>query len=181
MMKKIFMTMVAAMVAMTMNAQVYVGGSVGFGSAKLGSGDSESTYKIAPEVGYNLNDQWAVGVGIGYQKGTCNFGHLDFNPGKTEVFVVNPYVRYTFLESDIVKLFMDGELGFASYKDAGSAFQVGVCPGIALKASEKISLVAHIGFAGFETYSPKGDGDSSNAFGINFDNSNIMLGVYYNF
>ena len=173
--------MVAAMVAMTMNAQVYVGGSVGFGSAKLGSGDSESTYKIAPEVGYNLNDQWAVGLVLGYQKGSCNFGHLDFNPGKTEVFVASPYVRYTFFEADMVNLFMDGMIGFASYKDAGSAFQVGVCPGIALKATDQISLVAHLGFGGFETYSPKGGGDSSNAFGINFDNNSIMLGVYYNF
>ena len=180
-MKKVFMTMVAAMVAMTMNAQIYVGGSVGFGSAKLGGGDSESTYKIVPEVGYNLNEQWAIGVMVGYQKGSCDFGNLDFNPGKTEVFAVNPYVRYTFFESDMVNLFLDGGIGFASYKDAGSAFQVGIRPGIALKPCEEISLVAHLGFGGFETYSPKGDGDSSNAFGINFDNSNIMLGVYYNF
>ena len=180
-MKKILMTMVAAFAAVSMNAQVYVGGSVGFGSAKMGGGDSESTYKIIPEIGYNLNDQWAVGIALGYQKGTCNFGNLDFNPGKREAFSVNPYARYTFLKSDMVNLFVDGGVGFASIKDTGSAFQVGLHPGIALNASEKISLVAHLGFVGFETFSPKGDGESSNAFGLNFDNANIMLGVYYNF
>ena len=180
-MKKILMTIVAVFAAMNMNAQVYVGGSVGFGSAKMGSGDSESTYKIVPEIGYNLNDEWAIGVALGYQKGTCNFGEFDFNPGKTEVFMVNPYARYTFLESDMVNVFFDGGLGFASYKDLGSAFQVGIRPGIALKASDKISLVAHVGFVGFETYSPKGDGDSSNAFGLNLDGNNITFGVYYNF
>ena len=83
-MKKILMTMVAVFAAMNMNAQVYVGGSVGFGSAKMGSGDSESTYKILPEIGYNLNSEWAIGVALGYQKGTCNFGDFDFNPGKTQ-------------------------------------------------------------------------------------------------
>ena len=175
------MTIVAVFAAMNMNAQFYVGGSVGFGSAKLGGGDSESTYKIVPEVGYNLNDQWAIGVALGYQKGSCNFGNLDFNPGKVEVFAVSPYARYTFMESDMVNVFVDGGLTFASYKDAGSAFQVGLRPGIALKASDAISLVAHVGFVGFETYSPKGDGESSNAFGLNFDNANIMFGVYYNF
>ena len=175
------MTIVAVFAAMNMNAQFYVGGSVGFGSAKLGGGDSESTYKIVPEVGYNLNDQWAIGVALGYQKGSCNFGNLDFNPGKVEVFAVSPYARYTFMESDMVNVFVDGGLTFASYKDAGSAFQAGLRPGIALKASDAISLVAHVGFVGFETYSPKGDGESSNAFGLNLDNNNIMFGVYYNF
>lgn len=179
-MKKILMSMVAVLTAMNVNAQVYVGGSVGFGSAKMGGGDSESTYKIIPEIGYNLNDQWAIGVGVGYQKGTCNFGNLDFNPGKTETFMVSPYARYTFMKSDMVNLFVDGGLGFASIKDTGSVFQAGLRPGIALNASEKISLVAHIGFVGFETFSPKGDGKSSNAFGLNFDNANIMFGVYYN-
>lgn len=180
-MKKLMMMIVALVAAMNVNAQVYVGGSVGFGSVKAGGGSDESTYKIVPEIGYNLNDEWAIGVGIGYQKGTCNFGNFSFTPSKAEVFVVNPYARYTFMKTGMVNLFMDGGLGFASYKDAGSAFQIGISPGIALKATDKISLVAHVGFVGFETYSPKGDGESSNAFGLNLDGNNIMFGVYYNF
>jgi len=40
--------------------------------------------------------------------------------------------------------------------------------------------VAHVGFVGFETFSPK-NGDSSNAFGLNLDGNNILFGVYYNF
>ena len=180
-MKKILMTLVAAAMAVSVNAQIYVGGSVGVGSVKFGSDDAETTYKFMPEIGYNINQDWAIGVALGYQKGTCNFGEFDFNPGKTEVFMVNPYARYTFLDSDMVNVFIDGGIGFASYKDLGSAFQAGLRPGIALKASDKISLVAHVGFVGFETFSPKGDGDSSNAFGLNLDNNNIMFGVYYNF
>ena len=179
-MKKFMMLIVSLAAAMNLNAQVYVGGSVGFGSVEAGGGGSESTYKIVPEIGYNLNSEWAVGVGLGYQKGVCNFGNLNFTPSKTEVFVVNPYIRYTFLNSNMVNVFFDGGLGFASYKDAGSAFQAGISPGVALKASDKISFVAHIGFVGFETYSPKGDGASSNAFGVNLDGNNITFGIYYN-
>jgi opacity protein-like surface antigen len=179
-MKKILMTMVAVFAAMNMNAQVYVGGSVGFGSVKSGSHSSESTYKIVPEIGYNLNDQWAIGVGLGYQKGNCDFGNLDFAFNTQEIFTVSPYARYTFINSNLVNVFVDGGLGFASVKDGGSFFQAGVRPGIALKASDKISLVAHVGFVGFETFSPK-NGDSSNAFGLNLDGNNILFGVYYNF
>ncbi|MCR4583876.1 MAG: porin family protein [Prevotella sp.] len=183
-MKKILMTLVAVAMATTMNAQWYVGGSVGFGSVKVAGGSSESTYKVIPEVGYNINDNWAVGVALGYQKGTCSFGNslLDFtNFNTAEVFAVSPYARYTFVNSDLVNVFIDGALDFGSIKDAGTTFQVGLRPGIALKASDKISLVAHIGFVGFNTFSPKGDGKSSNAFGLSLDNSTASFGVYYNF
>ena len=99
-MKKILMTMVAAFAAVSMQAQVYVGGSFAIEawSSQKNAGDrSETAFKIMPEIGYNLNDQWAVGIALGYQKGTCNFGNLDFNPGKREAFSVNPCTLH-FLE-----------------------------------------------------------------------------------
>ena len=64
-MKKIFMTLVAVCFAATMNAQVYVGGSLGFNawSSQENAGDrSETTFKIMPEIGYNINDSWAIGT-----------------------------------------------------------------------------------------------------------------------
>ena len=74
-MKKLLMTLVASVaIAVSANAQVFVGGSVGFGSVKVAGGDSEVTYKIVPEVGYNFNKNWAIGLKIGYQKGACNSG-----------------------------------------------------------------------------------------------------------
>ena len=57
-MKKILMTMAAAFVAVTMSAQVYLGGSIGVGSVKLGNADAETQFKIVPEFGYNINDAW---------------------------------------------------------------------------------------------------------------------------
>ena len=69
-MKKIFMTLAAVCFAATMNAQVYVGGSLGFNawSSQENAGDrSETTFKIMPEIGYNINDSWAIGTVIGYE------------------------------------------------------------------------------------------------------------------
>ena len=180
-MKKIMMTLAAVAMAATMNAQVYVGGSLGFGSVK--HGDSESTYKIIPEIGYNLNDQWAVGVKVGYQKGDASFGNGEKSISQdvtTETFSVSPYARYTFLNTDMVNLFVDGGVDFQSVKDHGTVFGVGLRPGVALKASDKVSFVAHFGFVGYENFSPKGDGDSSNAFGLDLSN-NVSFGIYYNF
>ena len=116
-MKKLLMTLVASVaIAVSANAQVFVGGSVGFGSVKVAGNDSEVTYKIVPEVGYNFNKNWAIGLKIGYQKGACNL--VDENIAQdvnTKVFTVAPYGRYTFVHSKYVNVFIDLGLGFASY------------------------------------------------------------------
>ena len=64
-MKKIFAIALVAMMTMTANAQVYVGGGIGFASESY-DGDSETVWSIMPEIGYNLNEDWAVGVVVGY-------------------------------------------------------------------------------------------------------------------
>ena len=69
-MKKILMTIAAVFAAVSMNAQVYVGGSLAFeswSSQKLAGDKSETVFKLLPEIGYNLSDEWAIGTVIGYQ------------------------------------------------------------------------------------------------------------------
>lgn len=181
-MKKIFMTLVATAMAVSMNAQVYVGGSVGVGSVKLGSADAETTYKFVPEVGYSFNSDWAVGVALGYQKGLCSLGNGSYGQDvSTELLQVSPYVRYTAAKSKLVNVFVDGGVGFGSYKDLGTQFQIGLRPGLAVNLSENVSFVTHVGFIGFESFSPKGDGDSSNTVGVDLDGNNITFGLYFNF
>ena len=68
-MKKVLMTLAVAFVAVAANAQVYVGGNVGIASSKSGNGDNVTTYKVLPEVGYNINKtgqlvQLSVGVKV---------------------------------------------------------------------------------------------------------------------
>ena len=188
-MKKLLMTLVASVaIAVSANAQVFVGGSVGFGSVKVAGNDSEVTYKIVPEVGYNFNKNWAIGLKIGYQKGACNLVDDVFAQGEviaqdvnTKVFKVAPYGRYTFVHSKYVNVFIDLGLGFASYTDMGTQFDLGVTPGVAVNLSDKLSFVSHIGFAGFKTFSPKGDDKSSSKFGLDVDQNNLTFGLYYNF
>ena len=54
-MKKILMTLAAVAMAATMNAQGYIGGTMGIGSLKVGDADAETSYKFLPEIGYNIN------------------------------------------------------------------------------------------------------------------------------
>jgi hypothetical protein len=60
-MKKIMMTLVAVAMATTMNAQVYVGGGVGL-AVESYDGESNTVWSILPEIGYNINEKWAVGT-----------------------------------------------------------------------------------------------------------------------
>ncbi|MBQ1393585.1 MAG: outer membrane beta-barrel protein, partial [Lachnospiraceae bacterium] len=102
-MKKVMMTLVAAMITVAASAQVYVGGSLGIGSVKLGGNDAKTSFKIVPEIGYNINDEWAVGLAIGYQQGECKLGKADYlQETEMKLFGVNPYVRNTFLRTKYV-------------------------------------------------------------------------------
>ena len=181
-MKKVMMTLVAAMITVAASAQGYVGGSLGIGSVKLGANDAKTSFKIVPEIGYNINDEWAVGLAIGYQQGECKLGKADYlQETEMKLFGVNPYVRNTFLRTKYVNVFVDGGLTYQTIKDFGSDFQIGLKPGVAVNFNDKLSFVAHIGFIGYETFSPKGDGKSSNTVGVDLDGNNITFGLYWNF
>ena len=94
-MKKVLMTLAVAFVAVAANAQVYVGGNVGIASSKIGNGDNVTTYKVLPEVGYNINKDWAVGTTLGWGKGTP----VNIEGESRNYFTVQPYARYTFVHS----------------------------------------------------------------------------------
>lgn len=176
------MTLAVALVAVCANAQVYLGGNVGIANVDNGGKDDDVTvYSLLPEIGYKFNDNWAAGVMFGWSKGSLSYegGEL-YSSGITHTFEFNPYARYTFLHSKLINVFCDGGFGYKHYNGAGDQWSIGLKPGVELKL-DKFSLVAHVGFIG---YQKKDNGDrrhDSNVWGMDFDGNNISLGVYYNF
>lgn len=182
-MKKFFTTLAAAVVAVSVNAQVYVGGNVGIASIDNGD-DSETVYSLLPEVGYNFNKDWAVGAQFGWSKGNLYSEAGDLALGDvslTHTFEFNPYVRYTFVHTKLVDVFCDGSLGYKHYNNSGDQYSIGFKPGIALNLNENFSLVARVGFAGYQTFNPKGDGDNTDVWGLDFDGNHIQLGINFKF
>lgn len=58
---------VMAVAAISANAQVYVGGGVGFNVVKVTSDSKNATsYTFLPEIGYKLNDKVDFGAEIGF-------------------------------------------------------------------------------------------------------------------
>ncbi|MBO4426877.1 MAG: hypothetical protein J5771_00130 [Bacteroidales bacterium] len=140
-MKKFFTVIVAAFVAVAAHAQFYAGGSLSFHS-----GDNSRIY-VAPEAGYNFNDNFAAGAVVS----------LDHSKDIATILSLSPYIRWTFADWAPVKFFLDGGLMFDSVsldeKTWGesktySAIEVGVKPGIAVPLNESLQLVAHLGFVG---------------------------------
>ena len=175
-MKKLFMTLAAAFVAVSMSAQVYVGGGLGFQSTSH-DGDSESFFTVVPEIGYSLDNNCAVGITLGY----TNYKNEDTR------FAIAPYYRYGFAQLGKVNFFVDGTVYFEQYKDKSAdlktnTFGVGLKPGASVNVSDKLTLATHFGFLGYENEKDDVDGAKAyNTFGFNFSSFNLGLSLYYNF
>lgn len=91
-MKKIVLVCIVAIMATAAQAQIYVGGTLGFSSVKTENSDAElktTTIKLLPEIGYELDENWSIGTVVGYQYSKT--GDL-----KTNTFTIAPYARYSF-------------------------------------------------------------------------------------
>ncbi len=154
-MKKLLMIVAIAICGIgQVHAQFYAGGSLGFTSTKVSGGgheESGSSFKILPEVGYQLNEQFAFGISLGYLKGYAALGSFDASDVKGLInnvmstvvdltssdniglnlksFRIAPYARYTVLESGKFQLFVDGVIGYSVIKgDPSKAQSSGALP-----------------------------------------------------
>lgn len=190
-MKKIYALAIAAIAAIGGSAQaadgLYVGGNVGFWH-ESGNGNEASTneFSIIPEIGYNLNSKWAVGTTIG-----IDHKHWCGAEKSNTMFEFYPYSRYTFYRSSAnkVQLFCDGTVGIGvgttsqyGVDNTAVTWGIGLKPGVAFNVTEHFSVVAHVGFFGYEGANKhaKAAGYHDQG-GLKFDTNNLQLGFYYNF
>ena len=157
-MKKVILVLVLAMMAFTAKAQLYVGGGLSF----IGTG-AGAAFSIAPEVGYNINDNMAVGGSIG----------LGLESGET-VLSVDPYFRFYFAEVGPVRFFGDAHFNLSNVWETGeptvTTWGIGVRPGLAVNLTDNWSIVAHVASLGYYR----------GTFGFPL-NTGSTLGVYYCF
>ena len=176
-MKKILMTLAAAFVAVSMSAQVYVGGTANLNT----HGSDSKSYTIAPEIGYQMDDQLGVGIKLGY-----GYTKNDPAPSKSTISV-NPYLRYNFVEIGKVKVFVDGGVYFSTSKvkdaDADNNFGINVVPGISYNITDKISIAAHANsIFRWDVDAPAHSTCTNNIELLNdFGVNTFRFGFYYNF
>lgn len=192
-MKKLFLTLAVAFASLAANAQLYVGGEVG---AWRNSDDNKTDFNLKPEIGYQLNDKWDLGIGIGFSHKYRGTEEGEANV-KTNSFYVDPYARWSFVKFGPVRMFLDITAGVGTSKrnhtvtvlgeegtisdDAKVGWRVGVQPGVAVGLCKNLDFIAHVGFLGYrdadDDYSPYGE----DGFGFDLSSNNLNFGFVYKF
>jgi len=181
-MKRLFFTL-AIMVSLTsvVSAQTvgqfWGGGSIGITSSKEKDGLRLTNYNIMPEAGYQVTDYLGIGVKLGYYHDENNEGGVK---EKINGFKINPFARYSFLQGNIGKLFVDGGVGYEYAKNKLAdakihELEVGFRPGVAINVSNRVALTGHYGFIGYQ-YEKYGN-KKTNTFSFDFDMSQVQFGV----
>ena len=157
-MKKIvMMLLVLASMSVKVNAQWFVGGTGGIGYF----GDHFG-FEVAPMGGYEFNDRWAVGLGVG-------FGAAFTDDGGNGYGILNPYGRFNCWNNG--KLFVDvkGEIDMRLKRNV-SAY-VGFSPSLRYAINEHWQLSADVGRVGANIY----NGGADPYFGVTGRDVNLNL------
>ena len=123
-MKKLFITIAFVAAAFFAQAQLFVGGSLGFNSTKdplhyqgnVANVEKVTTISVLPTVGFMFADNMGVGADFGmvYTKEKPATG----DDVKTTEFVIAPFFRYVFAEVDNFTFYGDlkADLKFGKVK-----------------------------------------------------------------
>lgn len=181
-MKKLLILAAAALIGIGANAQSdkwYAGGQVTFGkTTETVSGLKTTQVTVLPEVGYNITGDFSVGTKVGVQ-------YRKTGGEEKTVFQIDPYARYNYYTNERVRLFVDGGVDLGIGRAHGSTavqYGIGFRPGVSFAVSDNFSLVAHVGFLGYQggNRPAKNNGAPEN-WGLDLNTNNLMFGFYYNF
>ncbi|WP_343658580.1 outer membrane beta-barrel protein [Chryseobacterium sp.] len=212
-MKKILLAGAVALFGLS-NAQIakgttYLSGSVGYSQVESNNGnDKKENFNVLPTVGYFVNTNLAIGLGVGYQTEkntlTSTVGNtVSESVTKQPAFVVAPFVRKYWTLSD--KLYFFGQLAVpmqfgktevetnsvttvgntvltSSTSTEAKYTKIGVTvkPGLDYFLNKNWSIEATIGEFGYSNYKPK-DGDATNNYNFGLNLSSVTFGVKYVF
>ena len=122
-MKKFFAIAALAVASLTANAQAWIGGNLGYTSTKTeienryaSLDNTASAFSFAPEVGYDLDENWAVALRLSYahiDSYTVEINNDKFT-GTANSFAINPYVRYKFFNEGNFTAFIDGGITYGT-------------------------------------------------------------------
>jgi hypothetical protein len=130
-MKKIFISVLLALVSLSIKAQtskgmMNVGGDVSYQNTSYSGGGKSNTFSFSPSFGYFLSDNLALGLALGYTN-TSTTGSPSNN-----TFSIAPFVRYyKFTSENKFAFFGQGSVGYANGTGQNGTVSVSVRPGFA--------------------------------------------------
>lgn len=179
-MKKAILVVLFTLTAIVANAQFYAGatGGISIQSVKTqGDSNTNQTFQLAPEFGYQLNDFLAVGASFAMAYTNIALDN-DYSS-----FGISPYVRATFARAGVARFFADASFTYLYTKEHSfhthiENWAVSLSPGVLIGLTDKLDL---IGRTTLFQYSQSGKGKRK-VKGIGFEiANNIELGVLFHF
>jgi hypothetical protein len=193
-MKKVILVMVIALTGLvSVNAQYYVGGSLGFNSSsnklKEGNKNTSTSFTIAPEFGYNLSDKIDLGISLGFINTQMDEYSREL---KQNIWEIAPYVRYSILQYGKFSILAKAELAIAGgkiditykeyayeenndYNQKYTHFGIGIRPILTYSLSDKIVLLSELNFFNIGFYSSDyKDSHTSTGFSLGANTDNIL-------
>lgn len=190
-MKKLVVTsLVALFTVSSANAgQWFVGGSVGFDTAK----DDHTSFEVAPEIGYKLNDKWDIGLDLGFAKVTYedDFTGDEWTERHSKVAA---FARYNVAQFGALNVLLKGSIG-ANFihmnGENGTILTASVIPMVTYALSDSFVLHAELNFLGFNAAQQLKNDDMgwANSWGVGFgadandvlNTKDFQIGFTYNF
>ena len=151
-MKRLVLPFFALLLTVTLNAQVYVGGTLGMSfSRDIATAttyiQSRDHVTIAPEIGYSFNKLFSLGASVGYNWTESVGSHH---------ITIAPYARITFVQWEHFGLFADALYEYSfnlQTSDVGlNTWKAGLAPGIKIPITEKCGFTTRIAFIGWQRY-----------------------------
>ncbi|RDC55715.1 porin family protein [Pedobacter chinensis] len=200
-MKKLLLSLVAVAglvygaQAQTEKGKFILGGNVGFNSTKVETAaKSDVSFSIVPSVGYFVDNNFAIGTGVGY-----TYDKQVSENQLNQAFVVAPFGRYYVGLSDQFKFFgqLSVPMAFGNNKvvdaqgNVGAKFAsttsigVNVAPGFAFFPTKRIGIEVSVNGLGYNNLNVKneltGNEVSANSFGLDANTFAPKLGVQFHF
>ena len=195
-MRKLFLTMMTGLgFAVAVNAQtdkgnLMLGGNAAYDHAKVVDVDGNTQkYTIMPQVGFFVQDNFALGLGVGYS-GTTEKSPMDIKSTVGE-FAVSPFARLYKGEGP-VKFFgqLSVPMGWGTSKVDGNKtgtterYGAAVSPGIAYFPTNRLGIELSVKGLYYEHASIKpevGPDTKVNEFGLNANSLLPTVGVNFYF
>lgn len=209
--RKTLLVVILAFSGITLSAQVFTGGSVGFsttnsdswnGSAMTNSRSGYS-FNISPSLGKFLSENVAIGIALNLSTGGTRLGVQNQLKSRSSSIGVSPFARYYALNIGNFHVYGQGALGIVSQgsrTETGSVITKGpkttslylrFNPGLAYDLTDRISIETTLNFFSIGySYNVMKDGNqkSSNSgfsAGAGLDNiltvGDIKIGAIYKF
>jgi hypothetical protein len=192
-MKKIILALLAVCSVAAADAQSHTWllyGNVGFNSTKDSAAKTATSFNVTPGFGYQFNDNWTVGVAIGYAQTSTKFNGAS---GTTtdHGYQAGAFIRYARPIAGIFSWYTQLDAyymgGNTTPADGGSAinkqsgFTVAITPTISAAIGHGYALNLSLGNLSFMTNKYDGASNSSSNFNFNFGTESARIGLSKNF